>query len=138
MKIGYSGLRNQQLGPKGLPDLKESFYISEDTDTSGNLYPPEDLLPGFREATSTYYKAMIILSQKLFRMLALGLGQVEDYFDHYSGADGTFSITFGSTLRPFHYSPSVTSPEGEISCGAHTDFGTSECTPASLFSSHKR
>lgn len=132
MRAGYSGLCNQRLDPKGLPDLKESFYISEDTNTSGNLYPPEDLLPNFRETTSTYYETMIELCQQLFKILALALEQTEDFFDHYSGNDGTLSNTFGSTLRLVHYPPPKIRVDRQLSCGAHTDFGSSRFRPCRI------
>lgn len=126
LPLGYSGIENQQLDPKGLPDLKESFYISEDTKESGNLYPPEAIVPRFHRTTSTYYTKMVELSQRIFRLLALALGQKQDFFDHYSGADGTISSTFGSTLRLLHYPPARNLQDGQLSCGAHTDFGTSK------------
>jgi isopenicillin N synthase-like dioxygenase len=122
--IGYSGLAQQQLDPNAAPDLKESFYLSESTEQSGNQYPSEDDVPGFATVTSEYYDAMIRLSQRIFRMLAMALGMDEHIFDAYSGADGTVSSTHGSTLRLVHY-PSTKGriEDTQFSCGAHTDFG---------------
>jgi len=125
---GYSGLGQQQLDPNTAPDMKESFYISENTASSGNLYPSEHDAPNFRAITSSYYEQMISLSQRLFRLLAASLNLPSDTFDQYSGADGTIENTYGSTLRLVHYpstrAVSMNHEAGQLSCGAHTDFGT--------------
>ncbi len=125
---GYSGLGQQQLDPDAAPDMKESFYISENTATSGNLYPLEEDVPNFKAITSSYYDQMISLSQRIFRLLAPSLKLPSDAFDHYSGADGTMESTYGSTLRLVHYPSTRVTPTnhkaGQLSCGAHTDFGT--------------
>ena len=68
---------------------------------------------------------MILLSQHLFRLLALALELPQDTFDNYSGANGEETSTWGSTLRLVHYPPNDTSVKvGHLGCGAHTDFGT--------------
>jgi isopenicillin N synthase-like dioxygenase len=124
-RSGYSGLCQQQLDPTGAPDMKESFYISENTPHSGNMYPTEEDVPNFRVVTSKYYDEMIRLSQCVFRLLASALSLPADTFDNYSGADGMIENTFGSTLRLVHYPPTkLESSSGQLSCGAHTDFGT--------------
>lgn len=125
--VGYSGVGGQQLDPRGLPDCKESFYISEDSDTSGNQYPCANTIKDFRAVTGECYDAMITLSQRVLRLLAGSLGLTPSYFDSYSGADGLGNGWKGSTLRLVHYPPKQSdSPPGQLACGAHTDFGCSE------------
>ncbi len=60
--------------------------------------PPEDALPGWREAVRTYYRAMEQVSTRLMRSLARGLGLPESVFDA-AFAGGI------STLRLIHYPP---------------------------------
>jgi isopenicillin N synthase-like dioxygenase len=60
--------------------------------------PPEDVLPGWREAVRSYYQAMEQVSTRLMRSLARGLGLPETVFDA-AFAGGI------STLRLIHYPP---------------------------------
>jgi isopenicillin N synthase-like dioxygenase len=60
--------------------------------------PPENALPGWREAVRSYYQAMEQVSTRLMRSLARGLGLPESVFDA-AFAGGI------STLRLIHYPP---------------------------------
>ncbi|KAI1322832.1 oxidoreductase [Xylariaceae sp. FL0255] len=122
---GYSPIGNQQLDPEGLPDLKESYYITKDFPGSGNMYPPSENLPAFRKTADKYYDAMIQLSQRLFRLLAASLPVDPDYFDGYSGVNRSAKSWTGSTLRLVHYPQrSQEVSERQMACGSHTDFGS--------------
>ncbi|GAP91780.2 putative 2OG-Fe oxygenase [Rosellinia necatrix] len=122
---GYSPVGNQQLDPEGLPDLKESYYITKDFPGSGNMYPPSEKIPAFRRTADNYYDTMIQLSQRLFRLLAASLPVDPCYFDEYSGVNGSAASWTGSTLRLVHYPqrPQEVS-ERQMACGSHTDFGS--------------
>jgi len=58
--------------------------------------PPEDVMPGWRQAVKNYYLAMDRLSKVLMRSIARGLGLAPDTFD--SAFEGGIS-----TLRLLHY-----------------------------------
>ena len=56
----------------------------------------QDLVPGYRAVIERYYEAMGVLSQRMLRLLAIGLGMDADYF----------AASFDRpiyTLRPLHY-----------------------------------
>lgn len=59
--------------------------------------PPEEALPGWREAVRAYYLAMLGLSASLMRSIARGLALPQDSFDAAFARGGV------STLRLLHY-----------------------------------
>jgi hypothetical protein len=69
-----------------------------------NLAPSaQDLVPGYRKTTEEYLDALMVLSARLNRLLALALGLAPDYFDD------KFTTPLVS-LRPLHYNESVSNP----------------------------
>lgn len=123
---GYAGIRTQAFQP-GPADLKESFFFGEELpmtdprvlrglyDHGPNQWPAE--LPGFRPVMYDYYEHMVALSERLLDGLALSLGLPETFFDGFKKAAMC-------PIRLLHYPPPQDdSPPGEVSFGAHTDFG---------------
>ncbi len=123
---GYAGIRTQafQLGPA---DLKESFFFGEELpldeprvvrglyDHGPNQWPAE--LPAFQPVMYEYWRQMMALSERLLVRLALSLGLPEPFFDGFKRAAMC-------PVRLLHYPPPQDdSPLGEVSFGAHTDFG---------------
>ena len=95
---GYHAVEGKSLG-KSLgadapPDLREGFTINRVQDKSDayfrnpaagmifadNVWPAEDLVPGFRRAFTDYYLAMEQLATTLMRIFALALGLPESFF----------------------------------------------------------
>jgi isopenicillin N synthase-like dioxygenase len=60
-------------------------------------------VPGYRKTTEEYLDALMVLSGRLNRLLALALGLAPDYFDD------KFTTPLVS-LRPLHYNESVSNP----------------------------
>lgn len=130
---GWSPLGRESLayslGVEAPPDLFEAFNIGPEVDGTDpihaahrhgffapNLWPE---LPGFREAFTTYFDAVADLSRRLARVMALGLGMPEDFFDRHT----THSP---DVLRVNWYDRadgSVPVVPGQQRMGAHTDYG---------------
>ncbi len=124
---GYQSLQGQTLQEGAKPDLKEGFYMGKEVaadspealanqfNSGPNQWP--DNLPGFRPTMYGYYAALIELSERLMRGLALSLDLAETYFDE-SFEDPA------AILRLLHYPPQPeNASENEFGAGAHTDFG---------------
>jgi isopenicillin N synthase-like dioxygenase len=76
-------------------------------------------LPGFRDAVEAYRAAVVAVSVRMHRLMALGLGLPASYFD-----DLPREMSYN--LRLIHYPPrsSAMPAPGQWGCGAHTDYGT--------------
>lgn len=103
-------------------DAKESFEIgSEDFAEQPNFWPPETLLPGWREFMLDFYWSCHLLAVEVLRAVAIGLGlkaaEAERFLRVHSGLN--------DQLRLLHY-PSI--PAREIESGgaermpAHSDW----------------
>jgi isopenicillin N synthase-like dioxygenase len=111
------------------PDLKEFYHVGPVdvgdapyyTSAKGrqfflpNIWPDEPA--GFREAATTYYRAMHRLVALLMRLTALGLGLEETFFD--DKVDRSIG-----TMRLNYYPRQHQAPRaGQLRAGAHTDYG---------------
>jgi isopenicillin N synthase-like dioxygenase len=133
---GYTALASRSLakstGAKTPPDLREGFTINRvqpKDDTyfknpaaahffADNVWPAEDVAPGFRDALTTYYLEMDRVATSLMRIFALALDMPEHFFD--DKVDRHFS-----NFTSYHYPPLDAPPEpGQLRGGAHTDFGS--------------
>ena len=130
---GYHGFATRglayTLGKEAPPDLRESYFLGPVDDHrehfrsvpgaadayAPNIYPDEPA--GTPEALVKIYRAYEGLAADLLRILAVALGQPEDFF---AGAIGRhFSI-----LASHHYPPLDAPPApGQLRTGAHTDYG---------------
>ena len=111
-------------------DTKEGFYIGRDISDSHplagtplhgpNIWPREELLPGWRATMEAYFQVAGNLALRLTRLLALSLGlpahALDDKFDQPI-----------QVLRLLHYDavPSALDDSGcgVFACGEHTDWG---------------
>ena len=115
--VGEEGVENDT------PDLKEAFDTALDLPTddpdylAGNpmLGPntwPE--LPGFAEAVTDYYEAIIEVGDRLLWAFAVALGEDPDVFSRHA-------TKTPSQLRLVHYSYNPEAQDG-LGIGAHTDY----------------
>jgi isopenicillin N synthase-like dioxygenase len=108
------------------PDLKESFYCGLDLPDDhpyavkkwrglGHNQWPD--LPGLREQTIRYHKAMRGVGDHVLTLLARSLDLAPDWFaPHF--------VWPGATLRFIKYPPQpATASHNQIGAGAHTDWG---------------
>ncbi|HVJ31553.1 MAG TPA: 2OG-Fe(II) oxygenase family protein [Terriglobia bacterium] len=82
------------------PDLAHGISVidADDPLREATPLPPEEALPGWRDAAAAYYRALEQVGRMLMRSLARGLGLDEAYFDDaFRGGV--------STLRLIHYPP---------------------------------
>ncbi|KAI0354973.1 thymine dioxygenase [Trametes cingulata] len=103
------------------PDVKESFECGwEESEQMPNIWLPDGVLPGFREACLDFFWTCHETELQILRALAIGLGISEDHLVKYHNAHD-------NQLRILHY-PSVPAQElldEKISrIDAHSDFGS--------------
>ena len=106
-------------------ECKESFDIGRDENDSltPNIWPPDDLVPGFREANVRLFETLRATAMQVLAALALGMGLPDERF-----FDGFHSVRdCANQLRLLHYPPveraALQTGEKERIV-AHTDKGT--------------
>ena len=113
---GFDPIGWQALDPERPPDLKESFYLGLES-IGPNPWPDEALVPGFQAACNAYSDAMRALAGRLMGLFEIALALPAGHF-------GPFMRHPTCTTRLLHYPPQPASAlEGQIGCGAHTDWG---------------
>lgn len=120
----------QSLGMTSPPDLKEGFGVAPLVRGTGAPFEgpdadrwfPANRWPtrpaGLRVAAELHFTTMTGLADRLLRVLALGLGLPETWFEQWTSRHT-------STASVLHYPPQRVPPEpGQLRAGAHTDYGT--------------
>jgi isopenicillin N synthase-like dioxygenase len=107
----------------GTPDLKEAFdtaldlpaddpdYVAGNPMLGPNTWPD---LPGFAEAVTAYYEAVLDVGHQLLRAFAVALGEDPDLFSRHA-------TKTPSQLRLVHYPYNPDAVDGH-GIGAHTDY----------------
>jgi isopenicillin N synthase-like dioxygenase len=107
----------------GMPDLKEAFdtaldlppddpdYLAGNPMLGPNRWPD---LPGFAEAVTTYYAAVLEVGQRLLWAFAVALGEDPEVFSRHA-------TKTPSQLRLVHYPYNPEAQDGQ-GIGAHTDY----------------
>ncbi|KAL7786235.1 hypothetical protein V8C37DRAFT_392640 [Trichoderma ceciliae] len=130
---GYSGVGREKVSQmifdkssiaaaRNVPDVKESFEIGRDDEEAymPNVWPPREVLPGFREFFTDFYETCYAAETELLKIVALGMGLEEDYFVKYHRNKD-------NQIRLLHYPPVeerlLRQGKAERIAG-HTDFGT--------------
>ncbi len=115
-------------GTAAPPDLKESLSFAADEPTGDaavdaewfapNTWPGE--VPGLRGLVETYLRQTRSLADRLLELLAVALGEDEDFFTRHTGHP-----TWGFNINWYPGRDTVGEPEpGQFRIGPHTDFGT--------------
>src|SRR2546423_15393719 len=87
-----------------------------------NLWPNPEHPPQFRPALEAYRAACLKLMRQLIRIVAVAIGEKEDFFDKKT----TYPV---AGIRALYYPPQA-APEGEaIGLGAHTDIQSKSPKP---------
>lgn len=129
---GYSGIGREKVSQmvfdsegiakeRKMPDSKESFEMGgEDNQRLPNIWPAEDVIPGFRSFYTRFFDVCCDMEVKLLRAIAIGMGLDPAYFTQYHKEKN-------NQIRLLHYPPIEEEllATGKVDCiGAHTDFGT--------------
>ena len=125
-ETGYTPMMTETAAISDIPDLKEMLNWGEPAPPGHPLrqrYPqrygppalPEEDLPGVTELLLGFHAGVLDIQQRVLRVIAVGLGIHEDFFD--------IMLAYGATLtRAIHYPPMRTAPgEGYVWAAEHGD-----------------
>lgn len=114
---GEEGFTGERVDRKEAYDLALDLPADDPDHLAGNpLLGPNQWpdLPGFREAVTAYYDAVMAFGRELFAAFALTLGEEPEVF-------GRYLTKPPSQLRLIHY-PFDPDAEDQLGIGAHTDY----------------
>lgn len=115
-QTGYTGLLVETAAGNETPDWKEMLNWGEEVPAGHPLrrrYPhryadrvlPEEHVPGITKVLMTFHERLLDLQRRFLRVVAMGLGCAEHFFDDL--------LVDGSTLdRAIHYPPMDAAPGG--------------------------
>ncbi|NVB37173.1 isopenicillin N synthase family oxygenase [Pseudenhygromyxa sp. WMMC2535] len=121
---GYTAFGREQAVGAEVPDLKEFWHVGRMFDAGDswgeimepNIWPSDELVPGFYTTLSTLYRELDALSRRMLSAIALHLGLPDDWFND--------KVDHGnSILRPIHYPPleGAAGADGAVRAAAHGD-----------------
>jgi isopenicillin N synthase-like dioxygenase len=103
------------------PDFKESYEMgNEGGGDMHNIWPADDVIPGFREFFIRFFNVCYGMEVNLLRAIAVGMGLEDNFFIDYHANKN-------NNIRLLHYPPVEEQllATGKVdSIGTHTDFGT--------------
>jgi isopenicillin N synthase-like dioxygenase len=106
------------IGPSDVPDEDYYHNAAAGSHFAPNVWPPENLLPGFQDAYREYFAAMSELACSMMRLFALALDLDEHFFD--DRIDRHISM-----FRTLSYPDIKAEVEaGQMRASAHTDYGS--------------
>ncbi|XP_065850390.1 2-oxoglutarate-Fe(II) type oxidoreductase hxnY isoform X3 [Euphorbia lathyris] len=129
---GYTPMLDEILDPDNqvhVGDYKEGYYmgveVSEDDAAAEkpfygpNVWPADDLLPGWRETMERFRREGLEVARKVARIIALALDLEADFFDRPEMLGEPIAI-----MRLLHYGAQISDPSsGIFGAGAHSDYG---------------
>ena len=117
---GYISFGKEHAKGRKKGDLKEFWHFGQEADADAKLIEeyPENVkvkeLDNFNNTGMEAYRMLEKTGIYVLRALAIYIGLEETYFDHWA-RNGN------SILRPIHYPPITTEPDGAVRAGAHGD-----------------
>ncbi len=133
-QTGYTGLLVETAASADVPDWKEMLNWSEEPPAGHPLrrkYPhrymdqvlPEAAVPGIRDVLERFHDAIADLQRRILRIIAVGIGCHEDFFEKM--------LVDGSTLsRAIHYPPMDSAPDApHVWAGEHADINLITALP---------
>lgn len=112
-KMGYNPLGAAQKGDRPAA-LNAAFFMAR-PGSDRNQLPSEDVLPGFADAVTSYYRAMDELGHLMLDLYALAADMPVDHFQQF------FDPAL-ATLRLTHY-PAVPAQQDQWGIDPHSDAG---------------
>ncbi|KAG9099108.1 hypothetical protein FRC07_010560, partial [Ceratobasidium sp. 392] len=122
---GYTALLGENTNPENRGDLHEGFDIGPETSaednsdvpmSGSNVWPNPEIAPGFRQAVTKYYQAVVDLGSRLFPVFALALNLPHDFFANKIK-------NAAAIMRLLHYPPQIGAVDDRVQgIGAHTDY----------------
>ncbi len=110
--FGYQGIGEESLEPGACPDLKEAITLRDVLSRRSLAWGD----PDFQRLVETFYEQCLQAAHRLQRVLALALGQKDDFFVSCHKGENV-------TLRMLHYPPLQPGNSSQMGAGAHTDYG---------------
>ncbi len=133
-QTGYTGLLVETAAGAEHADWKEMLNWSAEIPGNHPLrtrYPhryaeqvlPEAAVPGIRKVLMTFHESILDLQRRFLRIIAIGLGCHEEFFEHM--------LTYGSALsRAIHYPAMDLAPSQEhVWAGEHADINLLTALP---------
>ena len=133
-QTGYTGLLVETAATADVADWKEMLNWARDVPLGHPLrtrYPhryhdqvlPEAAVPGITEVLNTFHDAIFDLQRRILRIIAVGIGAHEAYFEKM--------LVDGSTLsRAIHYPPMDSAPDApHVWAGEHADINLITALP---------
>ncbi len=117
---GYVSFGKEHAKGRTQGDLKEFWHFGQEVEPDVTLVEtyPENLtvteLPDFNATGMQAYRMLEKTAIYVLRALALHIGLDERYFDQWVSSGN-------SILRPIHYPPITSEPDGAVRAGAHGD-----------------
>lgn len=110
-------------------DYKEGYYIGVEVPEDDpqaekpfygpNIWPSEDLLPGWRQIMEQYHREALRVAREVAKIIALALGLDASFFDRPEMLGEPIAV-----MRLLHYEGKASDPEkGIYGAGAHSDYG---------------
>lgn len=128
---GYTPVLDELLDPENQVhgDYKEGYYIGVEVPEDHpeahrpfygpNVWPAEDLLPGWRVTMEKFHQECLEVARAIARIIALALNLSADFFDKPEMLGEPIA-----TLRLLHYAGKASDPSNGIyGAGAHSDYG---------------
>ncbi|VUC29300.1 unnamed protein product [Clonostachys rosea] len=109
---------------RAVPDSKDMFEMGPDKgvgqEREPNRYPPDAVIPGFRDFTTSFFWDAHELGMDILRCIAIGLGLDENYFvSYHEDADNLFRLIRYPAVERAAIKAGTTARTT-----AHTDFGS--------------